>query len=297
MYAKILFNFLLVLWATNIAYSQNVNDTLLSKNGTYRGTYIYKNNKFTNTEFIRILFINDTTFAYTIYQNDTKNETAIEANFYYNYSPGIARLRMYKNKKIWIGIQDMQSILLSHYTDTILEYPYKAPKFNKAVNYVINNPNKDFNSSILMTNFIFKNDSVYFDFLNDCCHASREGTRFGKIDNKKLRLGVDNSIIKYDSSFSVSTKTNSIVKRSVVRHDYNNFSNSEFTIKSNCTLTILPIPEKGNSNKITGYLKAGEKVRTRPLIYMNYVYVGQLDTKDKFIVTKSGWLPIDCLQK
>ena len=121
--------------------------------------------------------------------------------------------------------------------------------------------------------------------------------RYGKIDSKSLVLTLDNSIIKYDSVFSVSPALNRVVKRSVTRHDYNNFSDIEYTIKSNCTLTELPIPEKGSSNKITGYLKVGEKVRARRLIYMNYIYVGQLNQHDKFIVKKSGWLPVEYLQK
>lgn len=291
MYAKILFNLLLALWATNVTYSQNINDTLLSKNGTYRGTYIYKHNQYTDTEYVRIQFIDDTTFAYTIYQNGYKNESAIESNFYYNYAPGIARLRMFQNKKIWVGLQDVRDI------DAILSTHSNQLTLSKVFNKLSKRWESQRSLDYLLTNFTFKNDSIYFNFLNDCCNASLQCSRFGKIDNKKLRLGIDNSIVKYDSSFSVSTKTNSIVKRSVIRHDYNNFSESEFIIKSNYTLTILPIPEKGNSNKITGYLKAGDKVRTRPLIYMNYIYVGQLDPKDKFIVTKSGWLPVEYLQK
>lgn len=246
-----------------------------AKGGTYLGTFnLYSKsvNKYVkDTNYVRIKFINDSIFAFTISEIGLigKTEAIKSLSFNNNLSSGIAKLILSKEQKIWVGILDLgqgsgyfnnkdeqyynvDSVLnIQQAYDTIPPQLYPYNQYN-----------------ILRFSFLGKN-SLSIKVVKKVAGRFNLAESYAKIDDKDLGLTIGSGFHFNEASKQYNDNDDS----SVMLHD--------------CVVKLLPIEMINNDDIISGKLKKGDRIYlgTR---YMKYVFVYQIDDKHNY--SNYGWV-------
>lgn len=238
------------------------------KNGIYENLWRYKNDKLQNKAYIKIVFLNDSIFLYTISDNRKKitfNTTTLSGSSY------IGRKILYKGEKKWFIIRDDAntgySISPDEFTDTTdrmdfmnaINFDWKHSKYN-----LTPEPSKN---PYEIYEVQFHKDSFYV-------HSFRTF----EPDNGDIGMHykIDDATGNYFSLDSM---------------DISNICENCFfpaKIKTDCISKFIPIPENIPGNSIAYNFKPNERVLVSKNTYLKYAFVITLDSLHK--EKKYGWI-------
>lgn len=261
----------LVLYAFH-SFAANAQDSLIQRNGTYRGVYNYKRSPSPDTSYLRVLFINDTTFAFFFTAASSLHEGAAISPDFNKYSDkGIARLISYHGVKSWVGLMDERDVAgYFAKTDTgylDVEHVFEFEQAITGNDYGVAG-NYQYNTYVILQ-FNFNGDSLAVN--TNVPHSQKYFTApvFHKIDSKA---------IKFASSYKLSP------------------ANTAFTatVKTAVNMVALPIPESAQKNVVVGHLPAGSQVYVIAS-YMKYILVARKRNNPQ--IEKAGWIPRNQLKK
>jgi len=244
----------------------------------FNGTYNCPSNQFKNNNYMRVHFLNDTIFVFTIIMGYNPSENGkidsgnkeLRINGPFSFF-GVARLVNYNGVKCWIGIKDFFSTYPDDSSYLSLE---DRGDFNVILKNIKNcNTYRENNFEYNVYQFFLKKNQI---IMKGICGLNRffEAGDYHKIDNTKMILAFNSEEINYNDTHK--EEISAIVKKAT-------------------NLTLLPIPESIPDNKQTGSLRPGDKVYLVRRDFMRYTFIVQFDKVNK--VTKYGWAPRDMLKK
>jgi hypothetical protein len=246
----------------------------------FNGTYFSPTNLYKNNNYLRVYFLNDSTFIFTmIVAYDAKNNKIdaesddLRLNGHSVF--GMARLLSYNGSKSWIGLLDQFS---SYELPSDAGYLSSDGRGNfESVLRALSASEKD-----AFTKSGFKYNVYQFSFSTDgismkgITGVSRffEGGEYHKVDNTVMKLGVGANDMFFQKN----------------HNDY-----TPAIVTNSCFLLQVPTEENILENKPSVMVKQGDKVFLTGYDFTTFTFIVQYDKN--FNVLKSGWVKRNDLRK
>lgn len=244
-----------------------------ANNGTYYGTWRYKNSPRLNTTYFRISFLNDSTFAFTIGDETsmTRNKN-IDLN--YNKSMSflsfIGRKIRDNGKQRWLAIMDLGGSGTYGFDNFEKKYPDTVERIElkQTLNADIRNLGVKYTENIYtIYEFNFFKDSLKMSLFKENA-SSRDDGELG------MHYKIDGALLNFD------------LLKNTFSYPYL-FANYSADITRNCTGSFLPLQENIKGNKTPYIFRTGEKV----LIIGAYIKYSLIAEVSANRVVKFGWIP------
>lgn len=231
------------------------------KNGTYYGTWRYKNDTNPDTTYFRIAFLNDSIFAFTI--GDTSDLVYNKSIAFLSF---IGKKINYHGHEKWLAIMDKGGSGIYGYADFKETYPDTSRRFD--LKDVVN---KNFDH--LTQEEFTKNIYTIYEF------------HFFK-DSMRMTLFKDNVHERDDGELGVHYKIdNTLLSLNMIKDSYLT-ANYSAEIKQESIAKFLPVDDNIQGNLTNYHFNTGERVLVIDA-YIKYALIAVVaDNK----ITKFGWV-------
>ncbi|ANI89587.1 hypothetical protein A9P82_09965 [Arachidicoccus ginsenosidimutans] len=231
------------------------------KNGTYYGTWRYKNSKHVDTTYFRIAFLNDSAFAFTI-----GDATSLNYNKSMAFLSLIGEKINYQGQEKWLAIFDNGGSGTWGFENFEKDYPDTSQRFDlkEAVNKDFTQLTEEQYTKNLYTiyEFNFFKDSMRMTLFKEDAHERDNG-----------ELGVHYKINNIPLDFDMAKNSYLI-------------ANYSAEIKQECIGKFLPIEEDVKGNLTNYKFNAGDKV----LLVNAYVKYALIAVVADDRIAKFGWI-------